>query len=369
MNKNTPISSIPSSEKEFGLYLQVKSFLLIAITLVGVYFCGELLRPFVPVLVWATALAVLFNPLQLLLGRKLKYPNVAALISVISIGLVVLILATFLGQGLLLQAAKGAVLIDSKVTSGEWQKSLENNPYLGKFIIGIEEEINLSDAVRSFGAWLTTTAGSIVKGSVYQVIGFFLTFYLLFFFLRDGSAALKTTRSLSPLSLKETNHIFDRIKDTIYATIYGTILVSLIQGLLGGVMFWWLGISASLFWGVIMAILAVVPVLGAFIIWIPAAVFLAMEGNWTSALILTLWGIFVVGTIDNLLRPILVGNRLKLHTVLVFISVVGGLILFGAVGLILGPVSLTITIELLKITSDRISINKLDFVDPTEESQ
>ena len=115
-----------------------------------------------------------------------------------------------------------------------------------------------------------------------------------------------------------------------------------------------------------MAILAVVPVLGAFIIWIPTALFLAVEGNWTNALILTLWGIFVVGTIDNLLRPILVGNRLKLHTVLVFISVVGGLILFGAVGLILGPVTLTITMELLQIISNRISVNKLDFVEVTK---
>ena len=115
----------------------------------------------------------------------------------------------------------------------------------------------------------------------------------------------------------------ERINDTIHATVYGTLSVSAIQGLLGGLMFWGLELPAPLLWGVVMAILAVVPMLGAFIVWIPAALFLAMEGSWGRALILTLWGILVVGTVDNLLRPILVSNRLKLHTVLAFISIVG----------------------------------------------
>ena len=102
-----------------------------------------------------------------------------------------------------------------------------------------------------------------------------------------------------------------------------------------------------------MALLAVVPMAGAFVVWLPAALFLVSEGSWEKALILTLWGMLVVGTIDNLLRPILVGNRLKLHTVLAFISVVGGLMLFGPAGLILGPVILTITMILLEIWSNR----------------
>ena len=143
--------------------------------------------------------------------------------------------------------------------------------------------------------------------------------------------------------------VFSRVHDTIFATIYGTFAVSAVQGVLGGLMFWALGLSAPLLWGVVMALLAVVPVLGAFIVWVPAVAFLALEGSWGKALILLLWGVLVVGTIDNLLRPIMVGNRLKLHTVLAFISVVGGLIIIGASGLILGPIMLTITMVLLEI--------------------
>jgi predicted PurR-regulated permease PerM len=207
--------------------------------------------------------------------------------------------------------------------------------------------------LQALTGWLSATAGSIVKGSVMQLIGICLTFYLLFFFLRDRVAALNAVRALTPLANQDIDRMFERVGDTIYATVYGTLAVAAVQGFLGGLMFWWLDLSVPLLWGVVMALLAVVPVLGAFVVWTPAAIYLALEGNWVDAVILAAWGMFVVGTIDNLMRPVLVGNRLKLHTVLAFISVVGGLILFGAAGLILGPVALTITMELLNIWRNR----------------
>lgn len=176
---------------------------------------------------------------------------------------------------------------------------------------------------------------------------------MLFFFLRDRRGALASLHHLSPLSREETETLFLRVRDTIRATVYGTLVVSLIQGLLGGLMFWWLGLPAPLLWGVVMAILSVVPMLGAFVVWIPAALFLALEGSWGKFIILVLWGMLVVGTVDNLLRPVLVANLLKLHTVLAFISVVGGLMLFGPAGLILGPVVLTITTVLLETWRSR----------------
>lgn len=118
-------------------------------------------------------------------------------------------------------------------------------------------------------------------------------------------------------------------------------------------MFWWLGLPAPLLWGIVMGLLAVVPVLGAFVIWVPAAIFLLLDGSEGKALLLTLWGAVVVGGIDNLLYPMLVGKRLKMHTILAFISIVGGLIVFGASGLILGPVIVTITRLLLEIWRER----------------
>lgn len=139
----------------------------------------------------------------------------------------------------------------------------------------------------------------------------------------------------------------------MHATIDGTLAVAAVQGTLGGLMFWQLGLPSPLLWGIVIGALAVVPVLGAFVVWIPAAIFLALEGGWGKALVLIGWGGVVVGGIDNLLYPILVGNRLKMHTVLAFISVVGGLIVFGPSGLILGPVAVTITMWLLEIWRSR----------------
>jgi predicted PurR-regulated permease PerM len=333
---------------------------LMVATAFGIYLCYRLAVPFLPPLAWALGLAVLFAPFQRWVESKLKHPRLAAFVSVLVIGLIVVVPLTLVGQRLVMQAAQGAALIETKVTSGEWRRTFEAQPRLAPLADKIEKQIDLPGTVKSFATWLSSYAGSIVTGSMLQAIDFCLTFYLLFFFLRDRRAALQTLKSLSPLTGMEMDRIFSRVSDTIHATIYGTLAVSAVQGILGGLMFWWLGLPASLLWGVVMALMALVPVLGAFVVWMPAALFLVLEGSWGKALILTLWGIIVVGTIDNLLRPILVGRRLKLHTILAFISVVGGLILFGPEGLIVGPAVLAITTALLEIWSGR-NIAELGF--------
>jgi predicted PurR-regulated permease PerM len=135
----------------------------------------------------------------------------------------------------------------------------------------------------------------------------------------------------------------------VQATLYGTVVVAAVQGALGGLIFWWLGLPAPALWGLVTGLLAIVPVLGAFVVWVPTAIFLALDGNWGKALILVAWGAVVVGGIDNLLYPMLVGRRLRLHTIPAFISIVGGLILFGPSGLLLGPLAVTTTVFFLEI--------------------
>ncbi len=340
-------------ENNWGSRSHVQSLVLISATVFGLYLCYLLAEPFLPAISWALALTVLFTPLQKTLESILKHPNSATLVTVLIIGLIVVVPAVFVGQRLVTQSVKGAELIESKVSSGEWRRVIEARPRLVPLADKIEQAIDLSGAARTLATWLSTVAGTVVSGSVFQLINAGLIFYLLFFFLRDRHAALTGIRSLSPLSNADTNLLFSRVSDTIHATLYGTLTVSSVQGLLGGLMFWWLDLPAALLWGVVMAILAVVPVLGAFIVWMPAALFLALEGDWGKALILALWGLMVVGTIDNLLRPVLVGRRLKLHTVLAFVSVVGGLLVFGPAGLILGPVALTTTSVLLECWRNR----------------
>ena len=353
MNKHEANPTAATVANDWGSRSHAQALVLIVATAVGIYVCYRLTLPFLPAIVWALALAVLFTPLHQWLESKLKHPSLAAAVSVLVVGLIVAVPATFVAQRLIMESARGAEIIKTKVESGEWRRAIEAQPRIAPLADWIERKVDPSGTVKTLATWLTATAGSIVKGSVVQMIGFCLTFYLLFYFLRDRRAALQSLRSLSPLSQAEMDRLFGRVADTIYATVYGTMAVSAVQGLLGGLMFWWLGLPAPLLWGVVMALLAVVPMLGAFVVWIPAALFLAVEGSWGKALILTVWGGLVVGGIDNVLRPILVGKRLKLHTILAFISVVGGLILFGPAGLILGPVALTVTTVLLEIWPSR----------------
>lgn len=331
----------------------IQSLLLLTLTAGGLYLCYRLLLPFLPALAWALALAVLFTPLHRWLETRLPRPGVAAGVSILVVILIVAVPATFVGQRLIVETVKGVEHVKAKIESGAWRRALEAQPRLAPLANWIERKIDLPGLAKDLAAWVTTTAGAFVKTSVVTAVEFCLVFYVLFYFLRDRRGILKSARSWSPLTPEEMDRLLARVGDTIYATVYGTLAVSGVQGLLGGLMFWWLGLPTPLLWGVVMGLLAVVPVLGAFIVWVPAALFLALEGSWGKALILTFWGGVVVAGIDNLLYPMLVGNRLKMHTIVAFISLVGGLMVFGASGLILGPVVLAITMVLVEVWRQR----------------
>ena len=155
------------------------------------------------------------------------------------------------------------------------------------------------------------------------------------------------TGSLLPLSESETDTLFCRVNDTIHATLYGMLALSALQGLLGGLMFWWLGVPSPWFWALVAAVFAFVPVLDTFVLWLPAAVYLGLEGRWGEALVVAALGSLLVRAIENFLYPVLVKDRLKVPSESIFVSLVGGLVLFGWTGLVLGPVILTTTSALL----------------------
>ena len=279
MNRGETNQTAARSANDWSSRNHIYMVVLLAATAIGIYLCYRLAEPFLPALAWALALAVLFIPFHRRLESKFKNPNLAASISVLVIGLIVVVPAAFVGQRLISEAVKGIDTVRTKVEAGEWRRGLEARPPLAPIAKWIERHFDLPGAVQTGATWLTTKAGSFLKGSVMGAIGVCLTFYLLFYFLRDHRDALRSFRSLSPLSEMEMNKLFSRVGDAVYATIYGTLAVAIVQGTLGGLMFWWLGLPAPVLWGLVMGVLAVVPVLGAFIVWIPAAIFLALEGK------------------------------------------------------------------------------------------
>ena len=307
----------------------------------GVLLCALLAWPFLGALTWAFTLAVLFAPLQARLERWLPHRGIAALITVLAAIIVVAAPAALVVDRLVHGAIVGAGFIQTKLADGTL--------HLPPFADWLAQKADLSGLLNQLVSRLSNAGASLLRGSLAQALELVLTFYILFYALRDRAAACALLRDILPLDAEEIQQFFRRVADTVHAIIYGTLMVAALQGALAGLMFWALGLSAPLFWGVVMGLLSIVPVLGAFVVWIPEAVYLALEGHEVKAVILALWGALVVGEIDNVVRPILVGNRLKLHTVPAFIAIIGGLILFGAPGFVLGPLVMTITLFLLSV--------------------
>ena len=327
---------------------RMRAYVVLAMTIGALLVCVLLALPFLASLTWALALAILCMPSHRWIESKIKSPSLAALISVCWIGLVVAMPAIWISARLMTEAAAGAVVIKEKVASGEWRAIFESHAAL-KTLSPWIEELDLPGAISAGASWTAAKAASLIRSWILQLVTTLLTFYLLFYFLRDRRLVVGWLNEISPLSTADTGCLFKRIVDTVQATLYGTFAVAVIQGALGGLIFWWLELPAPLVWGLVMGVLAIVPVLGAFIVWIPVAVLFALEGNWSSALLLTVWGTLVIGAIDNFLYPVLVGDRLKLHTVPSFIAIIGGIILFGPSGLLLGPVAVATTIVLLEV--------------------
>jgi predicted PurR-regulated permease PerM len=328
---------------------QVLVAVLAATTAILLFLCWQMLRPFVGPLAWALALAIVAHPLHGWIARRLEKPNPSAALAVFAVAVVIIVPVVFVGQTMMREAGGAAQAIQAGLESGQWRERLAQHPRLGPVLIALEQRGNLGGQIHALAGEVGKRVGHFVAGSAIAVVQLLLTLFVLFYLFRDRAAALRMLRSLVPLSEPEVDRVFTRVSDTVHATIFGTLVVAAVQGLLGGLMFWSLGLPAPVVWGAVMGLLAIVPVLGAFIIWVPAAIFLAMNGQWGKALILTAWGGIVIALIDNLLYPILVGNRLRLHTVPVFFAIVGGLALFGAAGLILGPVILALTDAILHI--------------------
>jgi predicted PurR-regulated permease PerM len=328
----------------------IRALLMMAATAVGIVLCYRLVAPFVPAIAGALALAVLVAPLHRWLERRLSRGNAAAFASVCVAIAVVGVPLLLVASRVIDEAIRGASALQALLASGSWRRLFEQHALLAPIGQWIDRQVDLAGAVAPAATWMHTGA-SFLQGSLAQAIAAVVTFYFLFYMLRDRAAAMAALRALSPLSAADMGRLFDDVVDTVHATVYGTLVVACVQGALGGLMFWWLGLPQPLLWGIVMGMLAVVPVLGAFVIWVPAAIFLALDGHLGKALLLSAWGSLVVGGIDNLLYPMVVGRRLKMHTLVAFVAIVGGLLVFGPAGLILGPVVFAITRLLLEIWS------------------
>jgi predicted PurR-regulated permease PerM len=326
---------------------------LIAMAAAGIALCVLMVRPFVPGLVWAAGLAVAAMPAHRRLLKLIRHPNVAAAISVAGVALVLLTPAVLVGWQVGVQAARGLDAIETHLESGRWHQTLRRFPILRSAIQVIAPAQAPEQSSKEIVPEMKRQAGVGLLAVAWGGLQLALALFTLFFLFRDREEILGSIRTLLPMTDAESAYFFERVRGMTHATIYGTLVVALIQGGLGGVMFLLLGLPSPVLWGFAMAVMAMLPGLGTLAIWLPAAIMLAAQGHWTKALILAGWGALVVSTIDNLLYPMLVGREGRMHTLPVFLTIIGGLMVFGAAGIVLGPVTLAATVALIDIMRRR----------------
>jgi predicted PurR-regulated permease PerM len=205
----------------------------------------------------------------------------------------------------------------------------------------------VAEGARNVLQTLASMSGRVFLGAIGTLVSFTLTLFLLFFFIRDGERMFATARVLIPLPPERKSRLFAHLAAVIRAVVYGTGLTALLQGLLVGIAFAIVGLPSPLVFGVLAALLALLPFGGTALVWGPTVLVLAAQDRWGAAAFLLIWGGLLVGTIDNLLKPILVSSRAPVATLTVFIGVLGGIAAFGAAGLFLGPVLLALIIALI----------------------
>jgi predicted PurR-regulated permease PerM len=327
---------------------------LVAALLAGLYLSWRIILPFVDVLLWAAVLVTVFQPVHRRLLRKLGRPAWTATLSTL------LVVVTILGPVTLITLAVVDELrnVAANLDSNPVRLLDFDAPMLGPWLrwidqyVDIERFQNPAFVRERLEGWTGTLANStigVVGGAVSVVVQMFLVVFTMFYLFRDGEAIGRAAYDMLPLERSQTRDVIARTREVIGATVYGVIVIALIQGCLGAFIFWTLGLPSPLLWGVVMFFLSMIPMAGAFLVWAPAALFLAVTGAWTRAMVLVAWGVLVVGSIDNVLSPRLVGKRTRMHELLVFFSVLGGLETFGVLGVVLGPVVLAVTLALIEM--------------------
>ena len=339
----------------------IRAIALPLLALLGIYLTYRLARPCIPSLVWAAALALVFAPLHRRIERRWQRPNLAAAFSLVIVGLLVVVPTTWFAQKLAEQTIAVPERVQKQIAAGKWQMRDDEHPQLARLLKLVEAQISSPQSAEIATTWLKTVLSRFVKESAVASFQVCLTLYFFFYFLRDRFDALNAVRSLLPLRESDADILFRRINDTIHAVLYGMFAFSALQGVLGGLMFTWFGVPCPWFWALVAALFAFVPVLDMVILWLPAAVYLGLEGRWGEALVAATLGSLLVRGIETFLYPVLVKDRLKLPSVSIFVSLAGGLFLFGWSGLVLGPVIVTATSTLLQICAKR-------FPDPDAET-
>lgn len=319
-------------------------------------------EPFLTSLLWAGIIVVVFYPwYQRLLQRFQGKADSAALVMCLGLTLLILLPATFLLIILFQDVATGATHLTHSLS--DWKpKDILQLPIVATIMEWASRYIDLStinfentliDTAKKLSQFLLDRSSSFFKAFSGVLILMGLVELNMFFLFRDGRAFLNYLQTLLPIPDQQKHLLLGRMREVIQASIYGTLLTACVQGALGGIAFAFLGLPSAILWGVVMMLMSFLPLFGPFIVWGPAAGYLAWTGHPVKAMIMVIWGIVVIGMSDNVLRPVLMRTvssaNNQLNTLVLFLSVLGGMQVFGFLGIVLGPLTVVIALTLIEL--------------------
>jgi predicted PurR-regulated permease PerM len=333
-------------DREDPPWRQITLFLLTIATLI---LCAFILQPFFTAIVGAIVLAVVTEIPYNWLSARIPNRTLCATVALILVILAVIVPGFFLVQELSEHALSAIVSLRNPNAQNLLTDYIGNHPALASRIEAFSASIDVNNAARSTAAYVGSKAAVVLANSIHFITELVVMLFLLFFLFRDRQVALHGLRALIPLREDETAELLNRVDDTIYATFLGRLAIALVQGVLAGLAFWVLGVPGVLLWATTLTAFAMIPAFGAFLVWGPIATYLGLNGHWGKAALLVIWGGLIVSTIDNILYPILIGGHLRAHTAIILITILGGIAVFGPLGIILGPVIFSIAASLLDI--------------------
>jgi predicted PurR-regulated permease PerM len=364
MESQPPITTqTPASEPSPAGRFYSRVFALATALCVGLA-CYRIVEPFLGPLLWAMFFAFLLAPLHVRLLRKLgkRADRSALLLTLLSLIALVGPLAAFAGA--FVHQASGLLNYLQGLITDETRNDLQHltqHPVLQNALHWLDQNLSITEtqirgwlgqATQASLQVLASLSGQLFLGALGTAAGLFLTLFFMFFFIRDGADMIRATRDLIPMPAEKRKALFEHLAAVTRAVVVGTGLTAFIQGALVGIGFLIVQLPSPLVFGVVAALLALLPFAGTAIVWLPAALLLAAQDRWVAAIFMLLWGALLVSLIDNFLKPLLISGRAEVATLTVFLGVLGGVAAFGAIGLFMGPVVLALAMALLEFARE-----------------
>ncbi|MFA6550703.1 MAG: AI-2E family transporter [Candidatus Gracilibacteria bacterium] len=344
--------------------LQLKNIpgIFLIVCLVGItYFLYEMIAPFLPVVIVAAVLTAAFYPLykifvKLFRGRK----TIASIVMCLLMIVVIIVPLTVFIMYLANEALNAYTLLDQKMQAGTIDSYFSMNK--GSFLYNIKMRLapiininpvymkaEITDVAKNISTFLVDKSAELLKNATTMIIGFLFTLFTMYFFFKDGYVLIQKAVHLLPLPDRYEKVLLTKLSQTTRSIFQGIFATAIAQGFMAGIGFWIAGVPNAALWGTLSGFFSMVPYIGTAVIWLPASIVLLTSGHVSSGVFLIIWGLFIVSTIDNIVRAFVIGGGIKTYPLLVFFVVFGGFITFGFPGILYGPLVLTVFLSLLDI--------------------